>query len=100
MYNETQKNDWSEIRGKIKARFGKLTDENIDSMKGSLDQLSSRLQSAYGYAKEQADKESTSFTTSLRDVKEPEKHQTSETEKRSGVEEAKTPFGQGSKKVA
>jgi uncharacterized protein YjbJ (UPF0337 family) len=92
MYNESTKSDWNEIKGKLKGRFGKLTDETIESMKGSLDTLSAKLQSAYGYAKEQADKEYSSFKATL--------HTATEPEKKSVVEENRTPTTEGSKKVA
>jgi uncharacterized protein YjbJ (UPF0337 family) len=65
MDNNNLRKDWSEVKTKLKARFGKLTDETIDSLKGNLDTLSSKLQSTYGYAKEQADKEFAGFKESL-----------------------------------
>ncbi|MBP7845733.1 MAG: general stress protein CsbD [Proteobacteria bacterium] len=65
MDNNNLRKDWSEVKTKLKARFGKLTDETIDSLKGNLDTLSSKLQSTYGYAKEQADKEFAGFKDSL-----------------------------------
>lgn len=65
MQNES-KPTWDQTKSKIKAHFGKLTDENIESTKGNLDLLSPKLQSAYGYAREQADKELTSFRATLK----------------------------------
>ncbi len=65
MNTETIKSDWTDMKSKIKARFGKLTDETIESLKGNLEPLSGKLQSAYGYAKEQADKEIVGFKSSL-----------------------------------
>jgi len=65
MNTETIKNDWNETKSKMKARFGKLTDDTIESLKGNLDGLSSKLQSAYSYPKDQADKESMSFKSTL-----------------------------------
>lgn len=65
MENQTIKNDWDEVKGKIKARFNKLNDDAIESVKGNLELLTGKLQGAYGYAKEQAEKELNSFKESL-----------------------------------
>ena len=37
-------NNWADLKGKIKTRFGKLTDENIESVKGNLELLTGKLQ--------------------------------------------------------
>jgi len=65
MKTKTLKNDWNEIKGLIKSRFGKLNDEAIESVKDNLELLSAKLQHAYGYAKEQAEKELAVFKESL-----------------------------------
>lgn len=62
---ENKKTDWTHLRSQIKARFGKLTDESIDSAKENLDLLTLKLQSAYGYAREQAEKELSGFKATL-----------------------------------
>ena len=71
MNTSNNSSDWTEMRAKIKARFGKLTDDSVDSLKGNLDQLASKLQSVYGYAKEQADREFASFKASIHAATEP-----------------------------
>ena len=65
MNTDTIKGDWNEIKGKIKHRFGKLTDDSIESMNGNLDMLAGKLQSTYGYAKEEAEKEFESFKATI-----------------------------------
>ena len=60
---------WAEIKGMIKARFGKLTDNDIEAFKGRMDQLAGKIQKVYGYAQEQAEKEYAEFTTSLEPIK-------------------------------
>lgn len=55
----------TEINTQIKNRFSKLSDESIASLKGNLDLLVAKLQTGYGYAKEQAEKELASFKASL-----------------------------------
>lgn len=65
METQTVKSNWNDIKGKIKTRFGKLSDETIESVKGNLDLLVSKLQTTYGYAKEQSEKEFAEFKASL-----------------------------------
>jgi uncharacterized protein YjbJ (UPF0337 family) len=68
MHLETNKSEWSETKEKIRTRFGKLTDESIESVKGNLELLKGKIQSAYGYAKDQAEKEYLSFKASLNET--------------------------------
>jgi len=49
--------NWKEFMGKAKQQWGKLTDDDLTYIDGRRDELSGRLQQRYGYAKDQADKE-------------------------------------------
>ncbi|MBF0206399.1 MAG: hypothetical protein HQK53_05875 [Oligoflexia bacterium] len=40
---------------------GKFTDDDVEQMKGTYDELSGRLQKIYGYGKERAEKELDKF---------------------------------------
>ena len=51
------KGDWKQLGGKVKAKWGKLTDDDMKVVEGKREELSGRLQERYGYAKEQAEKE-------------------------------------------
>ncbi len=62
----SSKNDWKETKGKIKAKFGKLSDSDIDGLNGHMDQLPAKVQKAYEYDKPKAEKECTAFTDSLK----------------------------------
>ena len=48
---------WKEIKGKIKEKWGKLTDDDLTQVNGKRDQLLGKLQQRYGYAKEKAEEE-------------------------------------------
>ncbi len=48
---------WTEFRGKVKEKWGKLTDDDLDVIGGHRDQLEGKLQQAYGRTKEQVKKE-------------------------------------------
>lgn len=52
---------WKQIEGKIKQKWGKFTDDDIATMKGTFEELSGKIQTAYGYEKDQADKEINAF---------------------------------------
>ena len=56
------KGKWKEVTGKVKAKWGKLTDDDLTTASGHKDQLVGILQQRYGYAKEQAEKELDEFT--------------------------------------
>lgn len=91
MHTESTSKDWNEMKGKIKARFGKLTDESIESLKDNLGLLSEKLQHVYGYAKEKADAEYAGFKAKL--------HAATEPEKKRVVEETKPASDQASKRI-
>jgi uncharacterized protein YjbJ (UPF0337 family) len=46
--------NWKEFKGKAKVQWGKLTDDDLDVVKGHREQLEGRIQQAYGYEKDKA----------------------------------------------
>lgn len=46
--------NWKEFKGKVKEKWGQLTDDDLDVIAGRRDQLEGRLQERYGYAKDRA----------------------------------------------
>lgn len=48
---------WKQLKGSVKQRWGKLTDDDITRMSGKKDELVGKLQERYGITKEQAQKE-------------------------------------------
>jgi uncharacterized protein YjbJ (UPF0337 family) len=61
MKTEQIKGNWQQLKGKIKERWGKLTDDDLKILEGKKDQLAGMLQKRYGFAKEQAEKEAEEF---------------------------------------
>ena len=49
--------DWKQMKGKVKERWGKLTDDDLTAISGRRDQLEGKIQERYGYAKSQARRE-------------------------------------------
>ena len=53
--------NWKQAKGKVKQKWGKLTDDDMTQINGKRDELAGRLQTRYGYAKDQAEKEIDNF---------------------------------------
>jgi uncharacterized protein YjbJ (UPF0337 family) len=47
--------NWMQVKGKLKEKWGKLTDDDLDVISGKRDQLAGKLQERYGMAKEAAE---------------------------------------------
>ena len=60
------KGDWKQVTGKVKEKWGKLTDDELTTIEGKRDQLAGLIQQRYGYAKEQAEKELDEFMLALK----------------------------------
>ena len=56
---------WKELQGKVREKWGKLTDDDLTVVAGKRDQLAGALQRRYGLAKDQAEKELDQFISSL-----------------------------------
>ena len=49
--------DWKQFSGKVKEKWGKLTDDDLTKISGKREQLEGLLQQRYGYAKDKAKEE-------------------------------------------
>ncbi|MGK0705585.1 CsbD family protein [Yokenella regensburgei] len=49
--------NWKQFKGKVKEKWGKLTDDDMNVIEGQREQLAGRIQERYGYGKEQVEKE-------------------------------------------
>jgi uncharacterized protein YjbJ (UPF0337 family) len=57
MNNDRVEGKWKQMKGSLKARWGKLTDDDLDVIEGQKDQLVGRVQERYGIAKDEAQKQ-------------------------------------------
>lgn len=57
MNTDTIKGDWTRLKGKIKQKWGELTDDELKQVEGKRDQLVGLLRKRYGLAKEEAERE-------------------------------------------
>ena len=46
--------NWKQFKGKVKAQWGKLTDDHLDVIAGKHDQLAGKIQETYGITKDEA----------------------------------------------
>jgi uncharacterized protein YjbJ (UPF0337 family) len=48
---------WKQLKGLVKQRWGKLTDDDITTLSGKKDELVGKIQERYGITREQAERE-------------------------------------------
>ena len=59
--------NWKQLKGKARAQWGKLTDDQLDVIGGKREQLIGRVQERYGIGKEEAEKQVDQFARSFKD---------------------------------
>jgi len=45
---------WKQVKGKVKERWGRLTEDDLDIIEGKRDQLLGRIQQRHGVARDEA----------------------------------------------
>lgn len=58
---DTIQGQWNQWTGKIRQKWGELTDDDIAQMKGQRDQIVGKIQEKYGRTKEEVQKEVDEF---------------------------------------
>ncbi len=53
--------NWQQLKGKVRQQWGDLTDDDVQRMKGSRQELSGVLQERYGYQKDRVEAEIDKF---------------------------------------
>jgi uncharacterized protein YjbJ (UPF0337 family) len=64
MNSDVLKGKWTQVKGDIRVRWGKITDSDLTQIEGESEKLIGKLQEAYGYSREQAEKELKGFLDS------------------------------------
>ena len=52
---------WTQMKGDIRSRWGKLTDDDLTQIQGEAEKMIGKLQERYGYKRDQAEKELNKF---------------------------------------
>jgi uncharacterized protein YjbJ (UPF0337 family) len=55
---------WKQYSGKVKEKWGKLTDDDLENVRGKRDQLVGKVQERYGIAKQEAERQVDDFASS------------------------------------
>ena len=63
MNNDRTEGTWHQIKGKMKEKWGKLTDDDLTQIEGKSEQLAGRLQERYGLARDEAERQAKEFRT-------------------------------------
>jgi uncharacterized protein YjbJ (UPF0337 family) len=61
MNGDQVKGNWRVYKGRVKEKWGELTDDDLDRIEGKRDQLVGTLQNRYGRTKEAAEDEVRDF---------------------------------------
>lgn len=57
MNEDIFKGNWKQLKGKVKKNWGELTNDDLDRIEGSREELVGRIQERYGKAKDEVERE-------------------------------------------
>jgi uncharacterized protein YjbJ (UPF0337 family) len=68
---------WKQLKGSVKQRWAKLTDDDVTALSGKKDELIGKIQERYGITREQAEREADEWArASAADIKQGTRTQT------------------------
>ena len=67
MNRDRVQGNWKQVKGAIKAQWGKLTDDELDVIAGRRDQLSGKIQEVYGIETDEAERQLSEWEQRQRD---------------------------------
>ena len=56
---------WKQLKGKMKEKWGKLTDDDLTRADGNVEYLAGKIQERYGIARDEAERQIRDFDRSL-----------------------------------
>jgi uncharacterized protein YjbJ (UPF0337 family) len=57
MNQDVLKGQWTQLRGKVREKWGKLTNDDVDQIQGRAEQLIGKIQERYGIARAEAERQ-------------------------------------------
>jgi uncharacterized protein YjbJ (UPF0337 family) len=57
MNTDVLKGKWHQLKGEVRERWGKLTDDEVEQVGGNAEKLTGLVQERYGYARDEAERE-------------------------------------------
>jgi uncharacterized protein YjbJ (UPF0337 family) len=58
---------WKQMKGTVRQKWAKLTDDDLEYIAGNRDNFSGRLQERYGIAKEEAERQLDAWRNSMKE---------------------------------
>ena len=68
MNTETLSGQWEQLKGHVLKQWGKLTQDDVDQIRGNAKILAGKLQERYGRTKEQAEQEVNKWLDARKDA--------------------------------
>ena len=65
MNEDKIKGQWKQLAGKLKTKWGKLTDDDLKVADGNAEYLAGKIQERYGIARDEADRQIKEFDRTL-----------------------------------
>jgi uncharacterized protein YjbJ (UPF0337 family) len=65
MNEDKLKGQWKQVAGKVKEKWGKLTDDDLKVAEGNSEYLAGKIQERYGIARDEARKQVREFSARL-----------------------------------
>jgi uncharacterized protein YjbJ (UPF0337 family) len=72
-WNEVE-GKWNQLKGSVREKYGKLTDDDLQVIGGKKDRFIGLLQERYGMQREQAEKDANTWLTNARASETPRTH--------------------------
>ena len=67
MNKDTLQGQWTQLKGRVRKQWGKLTDDDVDQIRGDAEILAGKIQERYGRGKEEAQREVERFLAEQQD---------------------------------
>jgi uncharacterized protein YjbJ (UPF0337 family) len=61
MNEDTLKGQWTQIKGRVREQWGKLTNDDLDQIQGRAEQLIGKVQERYGVQRDEAKRQVDDF---------------------------------------
>jgi uncharacterized protein YjbJ (UPF0337 family) len=66
MNEDTLKGQWTQLKGRVREKWGKLTNDDLDQIQGRAEQLVGKIQERYGIARDEARRQVDAWTPQSR----------------------------------
>jgi len=64
---DTVQGNWQQLKGKVREKWGDLTDDDVDRIAGKKDQLVGKLHEKYGWMRDDAERKVDDWVKTLRE---------------------------------